>query len=139
MCIVIDYGVAAKENQVGQVTGLAWTSVGGELLTIEAAVVPGKGKTITTGKLGEVMQESIQAAMSVVRSRATTWVSLKIFMKKKIFIFTCQRALRLKMVQVQVLAITTALVSVLTGIPVRADVAMTGEITLRGEVLPLAG
>jgi ATP-dependent Lon protease len=134
-----DFGVAAKENQIGQVTGLAWTSVGGELLTIETVVLPGKGKTITTGKLGDVMQESVQAAMSVVRSRANgLGISEDFYEKKDIHIHLPEGATP-KDGPSAGIAITTALVSVLTGIPARADVAMTGEITLRGEVLPIGG
>ena len=134
-----DYGVAAKENQVGQVTGLAWTSVGGELLTIEAVMLPGKGKTITTGKLGDVMQESVQAAMSVVRSRAKRLgISEDFYEKKDIHIHLPEGATP-KDGPSAGIGLTTALVSVLTGIPARADVAMTGEITLRGEVLPIGG
>jgi ATP-dependent Lon protease len=134
-----DFGLAAKESQVGQVTGLAWTSVGGELLTIEAVVLPGKGKTITTGKLGDVMQESVQAAMSVVRSRASVLgISDDFYEKKDIHIHLPEGATP-KDGPSAGIALTTALVSVLTGIPARADVAMTGEITLRGEVLPIGG
>ncbi|MEQ1766862.1 MAG: endopeptidase La [Methylotenera sp.] len=134
-----DYGVASKENQVGQVTGLAWTSVGGELLTIEAVLLSGKGKTTTTGKLGEVMKESTQAAMSVVRSRARRLgISDDFYEKNDIHIHFPEGATP-KDGPSAGIAITTALVSILTGIPVRADVAMTGEITLRGEVLPIGG
>ncbi len=134
-----DFGVAAKENQIGQVTGLAWTSVGGELLTIEAVMLPGKGKTITTGKLGDVMQESVQAAMSVVRSRAIRLgISEDFYEKKDIHIHLPEGATP-KDGPSAGIALTTALVSVITGIPARADVAMTGEITLRGEVLPIGG
>jgi ATP-dependent Lon protease len=133
------YGMAEKANQVGQVTGLAWTEVGGELLTIESVVVPGKGKMITTGKLGDVMQESIQAALSVVRSRARSLgVASDFYEKKDIHIHLPEGATPKDGPSAGV-AICTALVSVLTGIPVRADVAMTGEITLRGEVLPIGG
>ncbi|HEY3327857.1 MAG TPA: endopeptidase La [Novimethylophilus sp.] len=134
-----DFGVATKENQVGQVTGLAWTEVGGELLTIETVAMPGKGKTITTGKLGEVMQESIQAAMSVVRSRAKRLgIAADFYEKNDIHIHLPEGATP-KDGPSAGIAICTALVSVLANIPVRADVAMTGEITLRGEVLPIGG
>ncbi len=133
------FGMAEKENQVGQVTGLAWTEVGGELLTIEAVVLPGKGKTMTTGKLGEVMQESIQAALSVVRKRSRALgISEDFYQKSDIHIHLPEGATP-KDGPSAGIAISTALVSVLTGIPVRADVAMTGEITLRGEVLPIGG
>ena len=134
-----DYGVAAKENQIGQVTGLAWTSVGGELLTIEAVMLAGKGKTITTGKLGDVMQESIQAAMSVVRSRAKRLGIAEDFYEKKDIHIHLPEGATPKDGPSAGIGLTTALVSVLTGIPARADVAMTGEITLRGEVLPIGG
>ena len=134
-----DYGVAAKENQVGQVTGLAWTSVGGELLTIEAVLLPGKGKTITTGKLGDVMQESVQAAMSVVRSRAKKLGIAEDFYEKKDIHIHLPEGATPKDGPSAGIGLTTALVSVLTGIPARADVAMTGEITLRGEVLAIGG
>ncbi len=133
------FGVAEKENQVGQVTGLAWTEVGGELLTVEAVVLPGKGKVMTTGKLGEVMQESIQAALSVVRKRARSLgIHDDFYQKSDIHIHLPEGAIP-KDGPSAGIAISTALVSVLTGIPVRCDVAMTGEITLRGEVLPIGG
>ena len=133
------YGMAEKENQVGQVTGLAWTEVGGELLTVEVAVMPGKAKTITTGKLGEVMQESIQAALSVVRSRAQRLgVHEDAFQKNDIHIHLPEGATP-KDGPSAGISICTAMISALTGIPVRADVAMTGEITLRGEVLVIGG
>jgi ATP-dependent Lon protease len=133
------YGQAEKNNQVGQVTGLAWTEVGGELLTIETVVMPGKGKTITTGKLGEVMQESVQAALSVARNRSRKLgIEADFYQKNDIHIHLPEGATP-KDGPSAGIAICTALVSVLTGIPVRADVAMTGEITLRGEVLPIGG
>jgi len=133
------YGMAEKDNQIGQVTGLAWTEVGGELLTIEAVQLPGKGKTVTTGKLGEVMQESIQAALSVVRKRSRSLgISEDFYQKSDIHIHLPEGATP-KDGPSAGIAISTALVSILTGIPVRADVAMTGEITLRGEVLPIGG
>ena len=133
------FGMAEKENQVGQVTGLAWTEVGGELLTIETVTMPGKGKTITTGKLGDVMQESIQAALSVVRNRSRKLgVSEDFYQKNDIHIHLPEGATP-KDGPSAGIGICTAMVSVLTGIRVRADVAMTGEITLRGEVLPIGG
>ncbi|MBI4987257.1 MAG: endopeptidase La [Rhodocyclales bacterium] len=133
------YGMAEKENQVGQVTGLAWTEVGGELLTIEAVVLPGKGKTMTTGKLGDVMQESIQAALSVVRKRSRALGIAEDFYQKSDIHIHLPEGATPKDGPSAGIGICTALVSVLTGIPVRADVAMTGEITLRGEVLPIGG
>jgi ATP-dependent Lon protease len=134
-----DFGLAAKENQTGQVTGLAWTEVGGDLLTIEAAVMPGKGNIIRTGSLGDVMKESVEAARSVVRSRSRRLgITDEQFEKKDIHIHVPEGATP-KDGPSAGIAMTTALVSVLTGIPVRADVAMTGEITLRGEVLPIGG
>jgi ATP-dependent Lon protease len=133
------FGMAEKENQVGQVTGLAWTEVGGELLTIEAVTMPGKGKTITTGKLGEVMQESIQAALSVVRARSRKLgVKEDFYQKNDIHIHLPEGATP-KDGPSAGIGIATAMVSMLSGIPVRADVAMTGEITLRGEVLQIGG
>ncbi|MGE5467124.1 MAG: endopeptidase La [Ignavibacteria bacterium] len=133
------FGMAEKDNQVGQVTGLAWTEVGGELLTIESVAVPGKGKTMTTGKLGEVMQESIQAALTVVRRRSKALGIAEDFYQKNDLHIHLPEGATPKDGPSAGIAITTALVSTLTGIPVRADVAMTGEITLRGEVLPIGG
>ncbi|MCS6944422.1 MAG: endopeptidase La [Sutterellaceae bacterium] len=133
------FGVAEKEAQVGQVTGLAWTEVGGELLTIEAAVMPGKGNIIRTGSLGDVMKESVEAARSVVRSRARRLgIRDDAFEKYDMHIHLPEGATP-KDGPSAGIAITTAVVSVLTGIPVRPDVAMTGEITLRGEVLQIGG
>lgn len=133
------FGMAERENQVGQVTGLAWTEVGGELLTIESVALPGKGKTITTGKLGEVMQESVQAALSVVRKRSRSLgISDDFYQKNDIHIHLPEGAIP-KDGPSAGIGLCTAIVSVLTGIPVRCDVAMTGEITLRGEVLPIGG
>ena len=133
------FGIAEKANQIGQVTGLAWTEVGGELLTVEAARLPGKGKVDTTGKLGEVMQESIKAAISVVRSRAKGLGIAEDFYEKNDLHIHLPEGATPKDGPSAGIAITTALVSVLSGIPVRCDVAMTGEITLRGEVLPIGG
>jgi ATP-dependent Lon protease len=133
------FGVAERENQIGQVTGLAWTEVGGELLTVEAVAVPGKGKTTSTGKLGDVMQESIKAAMTVVRKRASRLGIRSDFYEKFDIHIHVPEGATPKDGPSAGIAMTTALVSVLTGIPVRADVAMTGEITLRGEVLPIGG
>ncbi|TIC83730.1 endopeptidase La [Crenobacter intestini] len=134
-----DYGVAETENRLGQVTGLAWTEVGGELLTIEAVALPGKGNIIRTGQLGEVMQESITAALSVVRSRAASLGIRPDFYEKRDMHIHVPEGATPKDGPSAGIAMTTAIVSVLTGIPVRADVAMTGEITLRGEVLPIGG
>jgi ATP-dependent Lon protease len=134
-----NFGMAEKENQVGQVTGLAWTEVGGELLTIEAVAIPGKGKTTFTGKLGDVMQESIKAAMTVVRRRAQRLGVRGDFHEKQDIHIHVPEGATPKDGPSAGVAMTTALVSVLTGIPVRSDVAMTGEITLRGEVLPIGG
>jgi ATP-dependent Lon protease len=133
------FGSADEKDQVGQVTGLAWTEVGGELLTIESAVVPGKGKFVQTGQLGDVMKESIQAAMTVVRSRADVLgVNPEFNENKDIHIHVPEGATPKDGPSAGV-GMCTALVSALTGIPVKAEVAMTGEITLRGEVLPIGG
>ena len=133
------YGHAEEGNRVGQVTGLAWTEVGGELLTIEAAVMPGKGKHSFTGKLGDVMQESIQAAMSVVRTRSAQYgIDVEFYQKQDIHIHVPEGATPKDGPSAGV-AMCTAVISAMTGIPVHADVAMTGEITLRGEVLPIGG
>jgi ATP-dependent Lon protease len=133
------YGRAEEVNQVGQVTGLAWTEVGGELLTIESVIVPGKGKLTITGKLGDVMQESIQAAMSVVRARANKLGLTSDFYQKHDFHVHVPEGATPKDGPSAGIAMGTAMVSALTRIPVRAEVAMTGEITLRGEVLPIGG
>jgi ATP-dependent Lon protease len=133
------FGMAEKENQIGQVTGLAWTEVGGELLTIECAAMPGKGVILRTGSLGDVMKESVEAARSVVRARARRLgIKDEAFEKQDIHIHVPEGATPKDGPSAGV-AMTTALVSAYTGIPVRCDVCMTGEITLRGEVLPIGG
>jgi len=134
-----DYGRAEKKNQVGQVVGLAWTEVGGDLLTIEAAVMPGKGNIIRTGSLGDVMKESVEAARSVIRSRSRRLgVKDEMFEKRDIHIHVPDGATP-KDGPSAGAAMATAFVSALTNIPVRADVAMTGEITLRGEITAIGG
>ena len=134
-----DFGRAEKKNQVGQVVGLAWTEVGGDLLTIEAATMPGKGGTIRTGSLGDVMKESVEAARSVVRSRARRLgIKDELFEKRDVHIHVPDGATP-KDGPSAGIAMTTAFVSALTNIPVKADVAMTGEITLRGEVTAIGG
>lgn len=134
-----NFGHAEKENKVGQVTGLAWTEVGGDLLTIEVADMPGKGVVLRTGSLGDVMKESVEAARTVVRARAQKWgIPNTSFEKRDLHVHFPEGATP-KDGPSAGIAITTAMVSALTGIPVRADVAMTGEITLRGEVLGIGG
>ena len=133
------HGIGEEENQIGAVTGLAWTEVGGELLTIEAVTVPGKGGVRTTGKLGDVMTESIQAAMSFVKARAPSYgIKPSLFQRKDIHIHLPEGAVP-KDGPSAGIGMVTAMVSTLTGISVRRDVAMTGEVTLRGRVLPIGG
>jgi ATP-dependent Lon protease len=133
------YGIGEEEDQIGAVTGLAWTEVGGELLTIEAVTVPGKGQIKTTGKLGEVMQESIQAAMSFVKARSPSFgVKPSLFARKDIHVHLPEGAVPKDGPSAGV-GMVTAMISTLTGIAVRRDVAMTGEVTLRGRVLPIGG
>ena len=133
------YGVGEEEDQIGAVTGLAWTEVGGELLTIEAVTVPGKGLVKTTGKLGEVMQESIQAAMSFVKARSPSYgVKPSVFARKDIHVHLPEGAVP-KDGPSAGIGMVVAMISTLTGIAVRRDVAMTGEVTLRGRVLPIGG
>jgi len=133
------YGVGETEDQVGAVTGLAWTEVGGELLTIEAVTVPGKGAIKTTGKLGDVMQESIATAMSFVKARSPSYgVKPSVFSRKDIHVHLPEGAVP-KDGPSAGIGMVTAMISTLTGIPVRRDIAMTGEVTLRGRVLPIGG
>ncbi|HEY0626190.1 MAG TPA: endopeptidase La [Allosphingosinicella sp.] len=133
------HGVSEEEDQIGAVTGLAWTEVGGELLTIEAVTVPGKGQIKTTGKLGEVMQESVQAAFSFVKARAPSYgVKPSLFNRKDIHVHLPEGAVP-KDGPSAGIGMVTAIISTLSGIPVRRDVAMTGEVTLRGRVLPIGG
>ena len=134
-----DYGRAEAENQIGQATGLAWTQVGGELLNIESSVVPGKGSMVKTGSLGDVMQESIQAALTVVRSRSQQLGIRKNFYREQDIHIHVPEGATPKDGPSAGISMCTALVSVLTGIPVKASVAMTGEITLRGQVLKIGG
>jgi ATP-dependent Lon protease len=133
------YGIAEVENRIGMVTGLAWTSVGGELLTIESAAMRGKGQIVKTGSLGDVMQESIAAATTVVRTRAQSLGLLGDFNQSIDLHIHVPEGATPKDGPSAGIAMVTAMTSVLTNIPVRADVAMTGEITLRGEVLPIGG
>jgi len=134
-----DFGRAEEADQIGTVTGLAWTQVGGELLNIEAAIMPGKGRQVRTGSLGDVMQESIQAALTVVRSRSAVLGLSKDFHEKNDIHIHVPEGATPKDGPSAGIGMCTALISALTGIPVRADVAMTGEITLRGQVLPIGG
>jgi len=133
------FGEAESEDMVGVTTGLAWTEVGGELLTIEAVMVPGKGRVTATGKLGDVMKESVQAAESFVKSRSRAYgIKPNIFERKDIHVHVPEGATPKDGPSAGV-AMVTSIVSVLTGVPVRRDTAMTGEITLRGRVLPIGG
>jgi ATP-dependent Lon protease len=133
------YGIAEKDNAVGQVTGLAWTEVGGELLTIEASHIDGKGRIIKTGSLGDVMQESIQAAFTVVRSRADSLgIKPNFYEKYDVHIHVPEGATP-KDGPSAGGAMAISLISIFTGIPVKSDTAMTGEITLRGQILKIGG
>ncbi len=138
-CGSIRFGEIEGEDQVGVVTGLAWTEVGGETLQIEAVMLPGKGRMQTTGKLGDVMKESIDAARSFVRSKATSFgIKPPMFDKRDIHVHVPEGATPKDGPSAGV-GMATSIISVLTGIPVRRDVAMTGEVTLRGRVLPIGG
>ena len=133
------FGETEAEDMVGVVTGLAWTEVGGEILTIESVMLPGKGNVKSTGKLGDVMQESVSAALSYVRSRSTRFgIKPTLFEKRDIHVHVPEGATPKDGPSAGV-AMATSIISVLTGIPVRRDIAMTGEITLRGRVLPIGG
>src|SRR3546814_402887 len=133
------FGEIEEKDLVGVVTGLAWTEVGGELMTIESVIAPGKGRIIRTGKLGDVMQESVQAAESYVKSRAPSFgIKPTVFEKTDIHVHVPEGATPKDGPSAGV-AMVTSIVSVLTGIPVRKDIAMTGEITLRGRILPIGG
>ena len=134
-----NYGIAEEENKIGQVTGLAWTSVGGELLTIEAVALPGKGRYVKTGSLGDVMQESIQAAASFMRSRSIEYgIKPPVFERRDIHVHVPEGATPKDGPSAGV-AMVTSIVSVLTGIAVRKDIAMTGEVSLRGNAMPIGG
>ena len=133
------YGLKETEDRIGQVTGLAWTSVGGELLTIEAVAMPGKGKQIRTGSLGDVMQESVKAAKSFVRSKCLEYGIIPPLFEKKDFHIHVPEGATPKDGPSAGIGMVTSIVSSITGIPVRRDVAMTGEVTLTGQVLPIGG
>jgi ATP-dependent Lon protease len=133
------FGIGEEEHQIGAVTGLAWTEVGGELLTIESVTVPGKGAIKTTGKIGDVMKESVEAAFSFIRARSPSYgIKPSIFARKDIHVHLPEGAVP-KDGPSAGIGLVTSIVSTLTGVPVRKDVAMTGEVTLRGRVLPIGG